>query len=158
VILKMNISMPSSPTPPPLPPSIPSPVPPGFIPPPPPPPPQKPELVKLVIENLDQKIGVLSKKIYRLVITDCRLIFAIQQKTGIDYLKRDPALTLAENPANFAIPLEDLIKIETYSAGMDDTAPDYMIVITSGQKMRFNIKNYYKVQKQLKDVLGSKAS
>jgi hypothetical protein len=145
-------------TPPPLPPTIPPPAPPGFIPPPPPPPPQKPELVRLVLDNLDQKTGVFSKQTYRLVITDRRVVFAIQQKTGINYLKRDPALTLAENPANFAIPLEELIKIETYSAGMDDTSPDYMIVITPGQKLRFNFKNYYKVLKQLKEVLGNKAS
>jgi hypothetical protein len=145
-------------TPPPLPPSTQPPVPPGFIPPMPPPPPQQPELVRLVLENLDQKTGVFAKQTFRLVITDRRLIFVIQQKTGPDYLKRDPALTLAENPVNFAIPLEDLIKIETYSAGMDDASPDYMIVITAGQKMRFNIKNYYKVQKQLKEVLGNKAS
>lgn len=111
-----------------------------------------------MLENLDQKTGVFSKQTFRLIITDRRLIFAIQQKTGFDYLKRDPALTLAENPANFAIPLEELLKIETYSAGMDDSSPDYMMVIASGQKMRFNIKNYYKVQKQLKEVLGNKAS
>jgi hypothetical protein len=114
--------------------------------------------VRLVLENLDQKTGMFSKQTYRLVITDRRLIFAIQQKTGFDYLRRDPALTLAESPVNFVIPLEDLIKIETYSAGMDDNSPDYMIVITPGQKMRFDIKNYYKVQKQLKEVLGKKAS
>lgn len=144
--------------PPPLPPSVPPPPPPGFTPPPAPPPAQSAEQVKLVLENLDQKTGVFSKQTFRLVITDRRLIFAIQQKTGADYSKRDPALTLAENPLNFAVPLQDLVKIETYSAGMDDSSPDYMIVITSGQKMRFNIKNYYKTQKQLKEVLGSKAS
>ena len=149
--------------PPPLPPSIPpasppSPTLPGFIPPPPPPAPQRPEMVRAVLENLDQKTGVFSKQTYRLVITDIRLIFTLQLKNGVDYQSQAPDLTLAENPANFAIPMEQLIKIETYSAGMDDSSPDYMIVITAAQKMRFNIKNYYKVQKQLKEVLGNKAS
>ena len=148
--------------PPPLPPSTPppppSPTPPGFVPPPTPPAPQQPEMVRAILENLDQKTGVFSKQTYRLVITDKRLIFALQVKNGIDYLQQSPDLTLAENPANFAIPLDQLIKIETYSAGMDDNSPDYMIVITTAQKMRFNIKNYYKVQKQLKEILGNKAS
>jgi hypothetical protein len=140
--------------PPPLPPSTPPP----FIPPPMPPSPAQPELVRAVIENVDQKTGAFSKKTFRLVITDRRLIFALQQKNNVDYLHQDPALTLAENPVNFAIPMEQLVKIETYSAGMDDSTPDYMIVITPAQKMRFNIRNYYKVQKQLKEVLGSRAS
>lgn len=148
--------------PPPLPlstpPPPPSPTPPGFVPPPTPPAPQQPEMVRAILENLDQKTGVFSKQTYRLVITDKRLIFALQVKNGIDYLQQSPDLTLAENPANFAIPLDQLIKIETYSAGMDDNSPDYMIVITTAQKMRFNIKNYYKVQKQLKEILGNKAS
>ena len=113
-----------------LPPPLPSSIPPAFIPPPPPPPPQQPELIRTVLENLDQKTGVFSKQTYRLVITDKRLIFALQMKNGVDYTRQAPDLTLAENPANFAIPLEQLIKIETYSAGMDDNTPDYMIVIT----------------------------
>ena len=140
--------------PPPLPPSIP----PAFVPPPPPPAPQASELIKAVIENLDQKTGVFSKQTYRLVITDKRLIFALQMKNNMDYMHQAPDLTLSENPANFAIPLDQLIKIETYSAGMDDNSPDYMIVITPSQKMRFNIKNYYKVQKQLKEILGNRVS
>ena len=141
--------------PPPLPPSSP---PPGFMPPPPPPTLQQPEIIKLMLENLDQKTGVFSKQTFRLLITDRRLIFVLQQKNGIDYLKRDPALSLAENPANFEIPLQQLVKIETYSAGMDDSSPDYMIVISDTQKLRFNIKNYYKVQRQLKAILGNKTA
>jgi hypothetical protein len=147
--------------PPPLPPSTPppppSPTPPGFIP-PPPAAPHQPEIVEAVLENLDQKTGVFSKQTYRLVITDSRLIFAIQMKNSVDYMRHAPDLTLAENPVNFAIPSDQLIKIETYSAGMDDSSPDYMIVITPSQKLRFNIKNYYKVQKQLKEILGNRAS
>ena len=141
--------------PPPLPPSPP---PPGFMPPPVPPPPQQPEIVRLVLENLDQKTGVFSKQTFKMLITDRRLIFVLQQKNGVDYLKKDPSLTLVENPANFEIPLQQLVRIETYSAGMDDSSPDYMVVISDGQKMRFNIKNYYKVQKQLKEILGNKAT
>ena len=141
--------------PPPLPPSSP---PPGFIPPPLPPSPLQPEIVRSVLENLDQKTGVFSKQTYRLLITDRRLIFVLQQKNGIDYLHKDPSLSLAENPANFEIPLQALVRIETYSAGMDDSSPDYIIVISDGQKLRFNIKNYYKVQRQLKEILGNKAT
>jgi hypothetical protein len=140
--------------PPPLPPSTP----PGFIPPPPPPPPAQPEIVRLVLENVDQKTGTFSKQSFRLLITNQRLIFAVQLKNNVDYIRKDPALTLVENPANFAIPLDQVIKIETYSAGLDDSSPDYMIVITAGQKLRFNIKNYYQVQKRLKEVLGKLAS
>jgi hypothetical protein len=140
--------------PPPLPPSTP----PSFIPPPMPPAPQQPEIVGAVLDNLEQKTGAFSKQAFRLVITDKRLIFALQQKNSTDYARQDPSITLAENPANFAIPIEQVIKVETYSAGMDDTSPDYMLVITPAQKYRFNIRNYYKVQKQLKEVLGSKAS
>ncbi len=140
--------------PPPLPPSTPPP----FIPPPMPPAPAHPEVVRAVIENVDQKTSAFSKKTYRLVITELHLIFALQQKNNVDYQRQDPALTLGENPENFAIPLDQLIKVETYSAGMDDSTPDYMIVITAAQKMRFNIRNYYKVQKQLKEVLGIRAS
>lgn len=140
--------------PPPLPPSTPPP----FVPPSLPPAPAQPEIFRALIENIDQKTGAFSKKSFRLVITDRRLVFALQQKNGVDYLLQDPALTLAENPENFAVPMEQLVKVETYPAGMDDNTPDYMIVITAAQKMRFNIRNYYKVQKQLKEVLGNRAS
>jgi hypothetical protein len=143
--------------PPPLPPSSPPGIPAGLVP-PPPPLPQSNETVKAVIENLDQKTGMFSKVTYRLIITNQRLVFALQQKNVIDYLQQNPSLTLAENPANFMIPMEQLVKIETYSAGMDDSTPDSMVVITPSQKLKFNIKNYYKVQKQLKDVLGNRAS
>ena len=150
--------------PPPLPTATPPPLNPppanlsGFIPPPPPPPPQRPEFVLGMLENFDQKTGIFSKLTYRLVITDLRLIFALQQKTGYDYLHKDPSLTLSENPVNFEIPLDQLVKIETYPSGLDNTSPDYCIVITTTQKMRFDIKNYYKVQKTLIELLGSKAA
>ncbi len=125
--------------PPPLPPSTP----PSFIPPPMPPAPQQPEIVRAVLDNLEQKTGAFSKQAFRLVITDKRLIFALQKKNTTDYARQDPSITLAENPANFAIPIEQVIKVETYSAGMDDTSPDYMIVSMPAQKYRFNIRNYY---------------
>ncbi len=125
--------------PPPLPPSTP----PSFIPPPMPPAPRQPEIVGAVLDNLEQKTGAFSKQAFRLVITDKRLIFALQKKNTTDYARQDPSITLAENPANFAIPIEQVIKVETYSAGMDDPSPDYMIVFTPAQKYRFNIRNYY---------------
>jgi len=127
------------------------------MPPPVPPPSHQPELVKSVLENLDQKTGVFSKQTFRMLITDRRLIFVLQQKNGVDYLKKDPSLSLAENPANFEISLQQLVRIETYSAGLDDSSPDYLIVISDSQKLRFNIKNYYKVQRLLKEILGNKA-
>ena len=102
-----NIPPPLPPSTPP-PPTPPSPTPPGFIPPPMPPAPHKPEIVQAVMENLEQKTGVFSKQTYRLVITDKRLIFTLQMKNSVDYQRQAPDLTLAENPANFAIRLEQL--------------------------------------------------
>ena len=66
LVTKKGVNM--SNIPPPLPSSTPpppphSPTPPGFIPPPPPPAPQQPEMVRAVVENLDQKTGVFQNKL-----------------------------------------------------------------------------------------------
>jgi hypothetical protein len=140
--------------PPPLPPSTP---PPAFT--PPPPPAQAPgEVVRLVLEKIARKTGLFSKVTYRLVVTDKRLIFTLQDKNNADLLKLAPDLILAQNPQNFAFPLDEVRKINTYQAGMDDSSPDTMEVLTNSDKLKFEISNYYKVQKQLKELLGTKVS
>lgn len=145
--------------PPPLPPSTPPPaIPPAFIPPQIPVPQSPPETVRLVLEKIHRKTGLFSKVTYRLVVTDRRLIFAIQEKTGVDLMRQSPDITLAQNPQNFSIPLDEVRKINTYQAGMDDSSPDTMEVLTNSDKLKFEISNYYKVQKQLKDVLGAKVN
>ncbi len=143
--------------PPPLPPSAPPPiVPPAAT--PPTPPFAQGEIVRLVLEKISRKTGLFSKATYRLVVTDRRLVFAIQDKTGLDIMHQSPEITLAQNPLNFAIPLDEVRKINTYQAGMDDSSPDTMEVLTNSDKLKFEISNYYKVQKQLKEVLGAKVS
>jgi len=139
--------------PPPLPPSVP----PGFIPPPPPPHPQG-EVVRLVLEKVHRKTRLFSKVTYRLVVTDRRLIFALQEKTNVDFMSQSPDITLAQNPLNFAIPLENVRKIATYQADFESNEPDTMEVITTTEQLKFFISNYYKVQKQLKEALGAKVS
>ena len=143
--------------PPPLPPSTPPPaVPPAFT--PQSIPPAQGEIVRLVLEKIHRKTGLFSKVTYRLVVTDRRLIFAIQDKTGVDLMRQSPDMTLAQNPLNFGLPLDEVRKINTYHAGMDDNFPDSMEVLTHSDKLKFEISNYFKVQKQLKDILGAKVS
>ena len=137
--------------------NIPPPFPPA-TPPPPPAPQSQAETVRLVLEKIHRKTGLFSKVTYRLVVTDKRLIFALQDKTSVDYMRQSPDLTLAQNPLNFAIPLEEVRKINTYQSGMDDSSPDTMEVLTNSDKIKFEISNYYKVQKQLKEILGAKVS
>lgn len=139
--------------PPPLPPSVP----PAFTPPPTPPHPQG-EVVRLVLEKVHRKTGLFSKVTYRLVVTDRRLIFALQEKTNVDFMSQSPDITLAQNPLNFAIPLENVRKIATYQADFESNEPDTMEVITTTEQLKFFISNYYKVQKQLKEALGAKVS
>ena len=146
-------------TPPPLPPSIPPPmVPPAFTPPPPPPPQAQGEVVRLVLEKIARKTGLFSKVTYRLVVTDRRLIFTLQEKTSVDFMRQSPDITLAQNPLNFAIPLDQVRKIATYQSDFESNEPDTMEVITTTEQLKFFISNYYKVQKQLKDVLGGMVS
>ncbi|KAF0112261.1 MAG: Uncharacterized protein FD147_322 [Chloroflexi bacterium] len=116
----------------------------------------KPEIVQAVIDKVHQKTGLFSKQTWRLVVTDVRLIFAVQVKNGVDYMRQDPALTLAANPANFAIPLDELQVIEIYKGDFDDNAPDTMVVKTNTDKMTFIISNSYSVSSQLKKALGNK--
>ncbi len=80
----------------------------------------------------------------------------ISTGSGEKYLVMAPDLILSENPQNFAIPLDEVIRINTYHAGFDDNSPDTMEVITPLGNWKFQIANYYKVQQQLKEVLGSK--
>ncbi len=137
-------------TPPPLPPP-----PPPFKPPDPTPPPMKPEIVQVVIDKVQQKTGIFSKQAYRMVVTDLRLIFVLQMKNNVDYMRQDPNLSLAENPANFAIPLEQVRTIEVYRAGFEDSSPDSMTVKTLSDKMTFLINDAYRVSQNLKKVLGN---
>ena len=143
--------------PPPLPPNTPI-TPPPAVPPaitPPSPPPQtQGEVVRLVLEKVHRKTGLFSKVTYRLVVTDRRLIFALQEKTSVDFTRQSPDITLAQNPLNFSIPLENVRKIATYQADFESNEPDTLEVITATEQLKFFISNYYKVQKQLKEVLG----
>ena len=147
--------------PPPLPPNMPltppPTVPPAFTPPSPPPQPQG-EVVRLVLEKVHRKTGLFSKVTYRLVVTDRRLIFALQEKSSMDFMRQSPDITLAQNPLNFSIPLETVRKIATYQADFESSEPDTLEVITATNQLKFFISIYYKVQKQLKEVLGAMVS
>lgn len=138
-----------------IPPPIPS-APPPFMPPNPPPPPMQPEIVRLVIEKVLQKTGLLSKQAFRVLVTDKRLIFVLQVNNTVNYLLQDPNLSLAENPANFAISLMELQKIEVYQGDFESNSPDSMKVITTANKMIFQISDAYRVSQNLKKVLGDK--
>jgi hypothetical protein len=158
-----------------VPPSAPPPIPAGMVPPPiqsaaspvnaaPPAVASSPtgqEKVLTVISKISRKTGVFSSEQFHLVVTDQRLIFARQTKdtpahSETRYASAAPDLILAENPQNFALPLDQVTEINTYQAGFEESDPDSMEVIAAGQKLKFNIANYYGVQKRLKAVLGSK--
>lgn len=136
-----------------MPPPLPS-APPPYIQPDLPPPPMKPEIVQVVIDKVEQKTGLFSKQTYRMLVTDIRLIFVLQVKTNVDYTRQDPNLSLAENPANFAIPLDQVQAIEVYRAGFDDSSPDSMTIKTLSDKITFLINDAYRVSQNLKKVLG----
>jgi hypothetical protein len=137
-------------TPPPLP-SAPSP----FKPPDLPPPPLKPEIVQIVVDKVQQKTSLFSKLSFRMIITDSRLLFVVQSKNNVDYVRQDPNLSLAENPANFAIPLEQVQAIEVYRGDFDDSAPDSMTIKTLTIKYKFLVNDAYRVSQNLKKVLGN---
>ncbi|MBA3072396.1 MAG: hypothetical protein FP831_02270 [Anaerolineae bacterium] len=137
-------------TPPPLPSA-----PPPFRPPDPPPPPLKPEVVQVVIDKVQQKTGVFSKVTFRMVVTDLRLIFVLQTKNNIDYMRQDPNLSLTENPANFTVALDQVQAIEIYRCDFEDNSPDTMIIKTLSDKMTYLINDAYRVSQNLKKVLGS---
>ncbi|MCX6056446.1 MAG: hypothetical protein NTZ74_16345 [Chloroflexi bacterium] len=116
----------------------------------------QPERVEVVIEKIQQKTGLFSKLTFCLVITDLRLIFALQGKNKIDYMHQDPEITRNENPANFAITRDQLQVIEVYKGDFDDNFPDSIIVKTLSEKLNFTISNYFSVNNQLKKALGNK--
>ena len=129
------------------------------VPPPlPPAPPPTLERVITVVDNVIQRTGIFSKVAWRLVVTDQRLILALQAKNSINYLLQPPALTLQENPSNFEIPLSQLIKIETYQGDFESNSPDIIKIKTTGGTQQYNISDYYRVQKQLKGALGNLVS
>lgn len=137
-------------TPPPLPSS-----PPPFVP-PVPPPSANSEIVSLVVDKVEQKTGVFSKQAWKMLVTSTRLIFVLDNKTKIDYSRQDPGQSLAENPANFALPLDEVQGIEVYRGDFESNAPDSMVVKTPSDKMTFLIKDAYRTGQNLKKVLGNK--
>ncbi len=64
-------------------------------------------------------------------------------------------MSLAENPANFAIPLGELQVIEIYHGDFESNSPDTMTVKTMNNKMTFQIPDAYRVGQNLKKVLGN---
>lgn len=146
------------------------------------------ERVVDVIGMVTKKTGLFSSELYHLVITDQRLVFALQTKetqnqdvknareqakqagkgffgqvgaqmatrSGEKYLSLAPNLILAETPQNFAVNLNEVVKISTYRADFEDNTPDTLEIKTVSQNMKFFISNSYNVEKQLKAVLGSK--
>ncbi len=137
-------------TPPPLPSN-----PPPFIP-DVPPPPANPEIVSLVVDRVQQKTGVFSRQTWRMLVTNMRLIFVIDSRTNEEYMRQDPSLSLAENPSNFALPLDEVQVIEVYRGDFESSAPDSMVVKTFSDKMTFLIKDAYRTGQNLKKVLGNK--
>ena len=135
-----------------------------------------------------RKTGVFSSDLYHMVITDKRLIFALQTKedqvndvkkarekakqegrnllgqigaqmatrSGEKYLGTTPDLILLENPQNFALNIDEIVKVSVFHGDFEESAPDSMEIRTTTQKLKFTISNAYGGEKQLKSVLGSK--
>ncbi len=137
-------------TPPPLP-SAPSP----FKPPDLPPPPLKPEIVQIVVDKIQQKTSLFSKQSFRMIVTDSHLLFVVQSKNNVDYVRQDPNLSLAENPANFGIPLDQVQVIEVYRGDFEGGSPDSMTIKTRTDKLVYQINDAYRVSQNLKKVLGN---
>jgi len=135
--------------------SVPPPLPPTPPPIMPPPPPTQAENVLMVIDKVSQKTSLFSKQSYRMLVTNTRLIFVLQVKNNVDYARQDASLSLAENPANFAIPLDQLQGIVVYHTAFEDSSPDSMEVKTLSNKMTFLINDAYRVGQNLKKVLGN---
>jgi hypothetical protein len=133
-----------------VPPPLPS-APPPFT---PPPPPAQSESILTVIDKVSQKTGIFSKQTYRMLVTNSRLIFVLQVKNNVDYARQDANLSLAENPANFTIPLDQVQAIEVYRGDFEDSSPDTMTVKTLSDKLNFLINDAYRVSQNLKKVLG----
>ena len=77
-------------------------------------------------------------------------------RSGEKYMGATPDLILLENPQNFAINIEEIVKVSVFHGDFEDSAPDSMEIRTTTQKLKFTISNAYGVEKQLKSVLGSK--
>lgn len=114
------------------------------------------ETTRLLVEKIQQKTGVFSKQAWRMLVTDMRLIFIMQVNNNVDYMHQNPDLSLAENPANFDIPLNYLQCIEIYKGDFESSSPDTMVVKTLSDKMTFMINDAYRVGQNLKKILGSK--
>lgn len=121
----------------------------------PPPFPAQSESILAVIDKVSQKTGIFSKQTYRMLVTNMRLIFVLQAKNSVDYAQQNANLSLAENPANFAIPLDQVQAIEVYRGDFEDSSPDSMTVKTLSDKMTFLINDAYRVSQNLKKVLGN---
>ena len=120
-----------------------------------PPPAAQAENVLTVIEKVSQKTGIFSKQTYRMLVTTTRLIFVLQVKSNVDYTRQAVNVSLAENPANFAIPLDQVQAIEVYRGDFEDSSPDTMTIKTLSDKLNFLINDAYRVSQNLKKVLGN---
>ena len=134
-------------TPPPLPSTLPPFIPPTAA--------TQSENVLTVVEKVSQKTGIFSKQTYRMVVTNARLIFVVQVKNNVDYAHQDPNLSLAENPVNFAVPLDEVKVIEVYHGDFESNSPDSMTIKTLSGKMEFLISDAFRVSQNLKKVLGN---
>lgn len=153
-----------------------------------PPTPLATEHVVSIIGMVTRKTGLFSSELFHMVITDKRLIFALQTKemqsedvkkakdeakqkggnflkqigaqmstrSGDKYMGTSPDQILMENPKNFAVDLNQVVKVSTFHGDFEDNSPDSLEIKTTTQKLKFNISNYYSVDKQLKEALGSK--
>ena len=77
-------------------------------------------------------------------------------RTGEKYLGVAPDSILSENPKNFTVDLGQVVKVSVFHGDSEDNTPDSLEIKTSTEKMKFTISNAYSVEKQLKQVLGSK--
>ena len=77
-------------------------------------------------------------------------------RTGEKYMGVAPESILAENPKNFSVDLNQVVKVSVFHGDSEDNSPDSMEIKTTSEKMKFIISNAYGVEKQLKQVLGAK--
>ncbi len=77
-------------------------------------------------------------------------------RTGEKYIRVAPDSILSENLKNFSIDLGQVVKVSVFHGDSEDNTPDSLEIKTSTEKMKFTISNAYAVEKQLKQVLGSK--
>ncbi len=77
-------------------------------------------------------------------------------RTGEKYMGVAPESILSENPKNFTVDLSQVVKVSVFHGDSEDNTPDSLEIKTSTDKMKFTISNAYAVEKQLKQMLGSK--